>query len=144
MLPYNSFGNLEPGMYNMMWEDFKSVFGSSEYRQNLIRGMEMAVNGLKAVGCKVIYIDGSFITKKIYPRDFDLCWDEDGVNYELSKTTYRGLFDFGFKMQNMKKRYGEDIVQMTNYANERGTSFLNYFQEDKQGREKGIVKISLI
>ena len=35
---------------------------------------------LKNAGCQVAYIDGSFVTEKLYPKDFDACWDEDGVD----------------------------------------------------------------
>jgi hypothetical protein len=144
MLEYGLSGNLEPGICDMKWNDFKAEFGFNAHRLSLMKGLELAISELKAVGCRAIYIDGSFITKKIYPGDFDVCWDEKGVNYEVIKSSYPGLMDFGFKMQNMKKRYGGDIVPMTQYANERGTSFLVYFQEDRQGREKGIIKIPLI
>ncbi|HWK06625.1 MAG TPA: hypothetical protein VNS58_23480 [Puia sp.] len=144
MLEYGLSGNLEPGIYEMGWDDFKITFGFNAHRQVLIKGLELAIFELKAVGCKAVYIDGSFVTKKIYPGDFDMCWDEKDVNYELMNSSYPGLTDFGFKMKNMKKRYGGDIVPMTNYANSRGTGFLVYFQEDRQGKEKGIIRISLI
>jgi len=144
MLRYGLSGNLEPGIYEMGWNEFKIAFGFNAHRRGLLKGLELAISELRAVGCKTIYIDGSFVTQKMYPGDFDVCWDERDVNYELIKTAYPGLIDYGFKMINMKKRYRGDIVPMTNYANARGTSFLVYFQEDKQGREKGIIKINLI
>jgi len=144
MLVYNRIGNLEPGIYDLSWQEFKVIFGFNSHRINLIKGLEQAISELRTVGCKTIYADGSFITKLLYPKDFDICWDEDGVNFELLRTSYYGLMDYGWKMRNMKKRYGGDIVPMTNYANERGTIFFEYFQEDKQKRRKGIIRISLI
>ena len=30
-----------------------------------------------------MYLDGSFVTSKQVPNDFDACWDEIGVNMSL-------------------------------------------------------------
>src|SRR5258708_10175084 len=109
-----------------------------------MKGLELAISELKTVGCRAVYIDGSFVTKKIYPGDFDLCWDEKEVNYEFMNSSYPGLTDFGFKMRNMKKRYGGDIFPMTNYTHSRGTCFFCFFLECKQRGEKRKIKISLI
>ena len=38
---------------------------------------------LRAAGCKRAYIDGSFITTKEHPGDFDACWDLDGVDFDV-------------------------------------------------------------
>jgi hypothetical protein len=35
---------------------------------------------LKAAGCRTIYIDGSFVTSKQKPGDFDACWEDNGVD----------------------------------------------------------------
>ena len=35
---------------------------------------------LKDAGCKTVYVDGSFVTGKERPGDFDACWEEEGVD----------------------------------------------------------------
>ena len=37
---------------------------------------------LKAAGCRTIYINGSFVTTKAEPGDFDACWDKDDVDID--------------------------------------------------------------
>ncbi|WP_347566437.1 hypothetical protein [Scytonema sp. UIC 10036] len=37
---------------------------------------------LKTAGCRVFYVNGSFVTNEPKPRDFDCCWDRDDVNIE--------------------------------------------------------------
>lgn len=144
-LSYKANGDLTPGIIDMTWEEFKSTFSYNLHRSNLFKGIELAIKELKAVGCKTIYMDGSFISKKEQPQDFDLCWDEEGVNYKLIVTEYPGLMDYGWRMKNMKKRYGGDIVPMTSLAcYKKGLIFLAYFMQDKQSRDKGIIRISLI
>lgn len=144
-LKYQSIGTLEPGIYDLSWEEIVEAFGFNGHRQILLRGLKQATQELKAVGCRVIYLDGGFITKELYPRDFDACWDEENVNLNLLKEKYRGLMDFGYKMKNMKLRYGGTIVPMTNIADmDKGIIFFWFFQEDRQGREKGIIRLSLI
>jgi hypothetical protein len=38
-------------------------------------------------GCRRVYIDGSFVTAKNGPNDFDACWEADGVNPDLLDPT---------------------------------------------------------
>ena len=42
----------------------------------------MALEVLHRAGCSKVYIDGSFVTVKLEPGDYDACWDIDGVNVE--------------------------------------------------------------
>jgi hypothetical protein len=141
-LSYQLIGTLKPGIYDMTWEQFKDTFGYNEVRRRLLTGLEIAINELKAVGCKAVYVDGSFVTKEPIPSDFDSCWDEEGVNYGRLKALYPGLVTYGHKFKLMIKRYQGIIVPKTSFATEYET-FFSYFQEDKQGREKGIVRIVL-
>ncbi len=120
------------------------MFNFNKHREKLFAGIELAVSELRAVGCRCIYVNGSFITRKDYHEDFDICWDEEGVDLDLLTKSYRGLVDFGHKMKTMKQRYGGDIVPMTSIADgKKGIIFLWFFQEDRQGRQKGIIRISL-
>jgi hypothetical protein len=48
----------------------------------LIEGLAAALEDLSAAGCRRVYINGSFVTGKEAPEDYDLCWSIDGVNPE--------------------------------------------------------------
>lgn len=83
-----------------------------------------------------IYIDGSFVTVKREPGDYDSCWDIEGVNVEAVDSTY---LDFS-KGRNLHKRryFGEFFpAQMSEGAT--GKLFLEFFQTDKEtGKPKGM------
>ena len=50
---------------------------------------------LKQAGCNRIYIGGSFVTRKTYPNDFDMCWDDEKVDFELLSNLDINLLDAG-------------------------------------------------
>ena len=67
-LSYQENGNLVPGKHEMAVEEFIKVFGYNKHRAKLIEGFKKAIAELKEVGCKTIYIDGSFVSKKNKPK----------------------------------------------------------------------------
>jgi hypothetical protein len=74
MIPeFDDNGNLPPGVYFCEWEEFQEIFGINLIRRRMIDGLELAMTQLKAAGCRTIYINGSFVTSKLEPGDFDAC-----------------------------------------------------------------------
>jgi hypothetical protein len=55
-------------------------FGWNERRRDLLDGQEDARELLAAVGCRRVWLNGSFVTAKDEPGDFDACWNTDGVD----------------------------------------------------------------
>ena len=45
-------------------------------------GLRAALIDLRNAGCRIAYIDGSFVTDKEFPGDYDGCWDMTGVDLE--------------------------------------------------------------
>jgi hypothetical protein len=81
MIPqFNSDGNLPPGIHLCAWEEFVARFGTTQQRLNLIAGLKIAMAQLRSAGCPKVYIDGSFVTHKLVPGDFDACWDTNSVD----------------------------------------------------------------
>ena len=72
-------GNLPPGIHDVSWQDFCERFGHTAHRKSLLDGLASALKDLSVAGCKVVYIDGSFVTNKEVPGDYDLCWSIDSV-----------------------------------------------------------------
>jgi hypothetical protein len=144
-IEYNEFGNLKYGTYEMSIDEFRITFCYNEHRLWLFEGMQLAIEHLKKIGCEAIYVDGSFVTKKIMPSDYDLCWDDTGINLVNVSRACPSLTDAGRKMEKIKKVYRGDVAPANNIADlKKGINFLGYFMEDKQGRAKGIIRISLI
>lgn len=94
---------------------------------------------LKRAGCRTAYIDGSFITNKQHPKDFDACWEEDGVDPDLLDPV---LLQFGSSRAAQKARYWGELFPASWRAD--GTSpFLQFFQTTADGHAKGIVRLDL-
>ena len=106
-----------------------------------MEGLRAALENLKRAGCRTAYIDGSFVTSKEVPNDFDGCWEEAGVDpFALDPVLL--TFDPGRASQ--KAKYMGELFPASTIASGDGFSFLEFFQTDKEtGRSKGIVAIDL-
>ena len=100
-----------------------------------------AVKELKAAGCKEVFLDGSFVTAKVSPNDFDACWDTAGVDPNLLDDVF---FDFSNRRARQKARFQGEFFPADANADVSGRTFLEFFQIDKQaGGSKGIVGLRL-
>lgn len=135
--PFDADGNLPPGQHEMTWDAVVSRFGGSSRRQRQLEGLKAAIDALQIAGCRTVYLDGSFVTEKESPGDFDVCWSIDGVDPEKLDPVLL-TFDPGRKTQ--KANYGGELFPAQVPADAAGTVFLDFFQIDKRtGRPKGIV-----
>ena len=81
------------------------------------------------------------MTSKEVPNDFDACWEEAGVD-PVSLDPVLLTFDPGRATQ--KAKYMGELFPASVRADAEGTSFLEFFQTDKEtGNPKGIVAIDL-
>jgi hypothetical protein len=144
MIPqFNLQGNLPQGIYVCTWEEFTARFGITSYRLNLINGLKTAMISLKDAGCSVIYVDGSFVTSKPSPGDFDACWDTDGVDIIKLQSIAPNLLNFKNKRAAQKSQYKGEFFLADQSANQAGMIFLDFFQLDRDGNPKGIIAIDL-
>ncbi len=129
------------GIHWATWQEFSDRFGTNELRKTLLSGLKEALISLKAAGCQTVYIDGSFVTSKETPIDFDGCWDPTNVDpNQLDPILLR--FDPGRATQKAKYR-GELFISTMRNGNP-GPMMLEFFQSDKNsGKQKGIVAIDL-
>lgn len=100
--------------------------------------MKLAFENLKKAGCKTVYVDGSFVTDRHRPKDYDGCWDPTGVNFDDLDPAFQD-FSRGTTAQKLKFR-GELFTVTMNSP--KGT-MLEFFQNDRDGDPKGIVVINL-
>lgn len=107
----------------------------------MLSGLREALIILRDVGCRTAYIDGSFVTTKKEPGDFDACWDLDGVDVDALDPV---LLEFGERRRAQKERFGGEFFLADLPAEPGGTRFLDYFQRDRDtGEPKGIIQINL-
>ncbi|NEP81328.1 MAG: hypothetical protein F6K39_26080 [Okeania sp. SIO3B3] len=143
MIPlFNKDGNLPPGVHWATWAEFVERFGITPHRQRLIKGLKSAIDVLSKAGCQTIYIDGSFITKKEVPGDFDACWDTTGVGFDFLYESDPVLLTFDNKREAQKIKYLGELFPASWIADGVNT-FLEFFQIDRNGNPKGIIAIDL-
>jgi hypothetical protein len=141
MIPaFNSDGNLPPGVHWATWQEFAARFGTTPHRQQLLKGLKSALDSLSKAGCQTVYIDGSFVTKKGNPNDFDGCWDLTGVDPSLLDPILLLLDD---KRVAQKAKYKGELFPASWAADGVGNTYLDFFQIDRDGNPKGIVAIDL-
>jgi len=134
-------GFLPPGVHVATLEEIEARFGASAHRQHLFRGFRTAAESLRRAGCTAMYLDGSFVTEKDLPADFDGCWDMEGVDPDLLDPA---LLDFENGRAAQKIRFGGELFPASYAETSSEKTFLEFFQTDKEtGAPKGIVKIEL-
>ena len=145
MLPdFDHEGRLPPGIHLATWAEVVARFGGNPRLQELLDGLERALGVLRSAGCRRVYLDGSFVTNKPTPGDYDLAWEPTNVDVALllRLDPAFGVFDAGRAAQ--KAKYGGEFFPSS--ANEAftGRTFLDFFQTDKEtGVAKGIVALDL-
>lgn len=142
MIPdFEPNGNLPPGIHLTTWETVAQRFGVNPYRQTLLAGLLSALKNLANAGCQRVYIDGSFVTAKEFPGDYDACWDIANVDPDKLDPALL-MFAFGRLVQ--KTRYKGEFFPATMLIAGGGATFLEFFQTDKRtGQPKGIIALDL-
>lgn len=144
MIPeFDENGNLPPGVYWTEWEEFKERFGTTPLRSRMIEGLQMAMEQLKAAGCRTIYINGSFITSKLTPQDFDACWDREEVDMKYLKTHAPRLINYADRAA-QKAFYRGEIFPSDQPVGSYDITSYELFQRDRELNPKGIIAIDLV
>ncbi|HXE45087.1 MAG TPA: hypothetical protein VN635_07805 [Conexibacter sp.] len=116
-------------------------YATNARRREMLDGLLDALRSLKRAGCRTVYLDGSFVTAKELPDDFDACWEIAGVD---PSRLDRELLDFSDRRAAQKARYGGELFPAETAAEPAGTTFVDYFQRDRDtGKPKGILAIDL-
>ncbi len=139
--PFDAAGLLPPGVHCASWDQLSDRFANNAWREMLMTGFKAALENLKRAGCRTVYLNGSFVTNKSVPNDYDACWEEAGVDPTVLDPVLL-TFDPGRAAQ--KAKYMGELFPVSIVADTEGLSFLEFFQTDKStGRPKGIVAINL-
>jgi hypothetical protein len=137
---FDSDGALPPGIHEATWDEVVAFFGWTAHRQDLLAGLYDVLRDLQMAGCRRAYLDGSFVTGKEVPGDFDLCWDEDNVDWAKLHPVLLATRPPRLAQQ---ARYRGDILPNVVEAGS-GMPFVDFFQNNKvTGGRKGIVAINV-
>ena len=127
---------LPPGVHNATLEEVETRFASSDHRKHLFAGFKEGVLALRKAGCHRIFLDGSFVTEKPMPGDFDVCWDHAGVD---DKNLDPVFSDFDDRRKKQRERFRGEFFPTHLLADGKHV-FLDFFQIDKDtGNTKGII-----
>ena len=143
MIPaHNEHGLLPPGLHwTVNSDELAERFAASTRRRRLFDGFLEGVYLLRFAGCKFVYLDGSFVTSKEYPRDFDACWDPQGVELKLLDPVFLDFSNFRLAQ---KQRFGGEFFPSSATAQGPARTFYEFFQTDKDtGEAKGMVGLQL-
>lgn len=94
----------------------------------MLDGVMRVARDLGQARCQRVWLDGSFVTTKEFPADFDLC-------YDLATTEIDELPAVLLDPASAKRVYGGDI-----FPTHPALSFISFFQRDRDGHLKGIIQ----
>ena len=131
---------LPPGVHDATMAEVESRFAINAPRKALYEGFVRGAHALKVAGCRTVYLDGSFLSDKPNPGDFDACWDPERVDVARLDPV---LLDFSEGRLRQKQKYRGEFFPSSAGADGLRT-FVEFFQTDRHtGSPKGIVRIQL-
>lgn len=133
---------LPPEVHFCDWQEFVERFSTNYLRQWLMDGLQLAMTQLKAAGCRTIYINGSFVTIKPNPQDFDACYDNETVDIDYLRINAPRLLNH-YDRAGQKAKYRGEIFPSEQAIGNYGINSFELFQRDRQQNVKGIIAIDL-
>lgn len=132
---------LPPGLHVVNLNDVEAVFATNPWRRALFDGLVDAAMKLQLAGCPTIFLDGSYVTAKPKPGDYDVCWELTGVDIAKLDPVFLNFSD-GRAAQ--KVAFKGEFFPAQSPADNAGRPFIEFFQVDRfTGNRKGILSISL-
>ncbi|WP_245561774.1 DUF6932 family protein [Lamprocystis purpurea] len=140
-LPSSPWLVLPPGIHQASLDDVATAFATNAWRQELFDGLVDASGRLRAAGCQTVYLDGSYVSGKQKPGDFDACWDPSGVDPGRLDPLF---LQFANGRAAQKAAFKGEFFPSSMMCADVGQTFLDFFQLDRfTGEQKGIISIPL-
>lgn len=133
-------GLLPEGEHGCSWHEVVERYGGNPRRRSLLNGLRRLLDELRRCGCIVVWLDGSFVSDKQFPNDYDLCWELDSVKIEDLDPVLLEFSERGKRA--MLKKYGGDIRPASASPREAVSVYREFFQLDRDGKRKGILKFA--
>ena len=139
LLDFTATGELPAGEHPADLQEVEDRFATNPTRTAPFVGFARAARALAAAGCRTVWLDGSFITDKNEPGDFDATFDVEHVDWIALGLAEPELLDFDAPRNTQKRVFGGELIP--NVAG--GVDFVEFFQTNRNGEAKGIVRIDL-
>ncbi len=95
MLDFNQFGNLFPSIDPIpcTFEVLNEKFAWNNYRKNLLKEFQDFIDEFKILTHPktILWLNGSFVTNKVYPNDIDLVLFIDTDIYQSNYNFYKNI-----------------------------------------------------
>ena len=144
MIPlFERSGLLPPGEHEASWDEVAQRFGGDEAngrRARLGFGLSRMLLFLAAAGCERVWLDGSFVTREKWPRDFDLCYDASPVDLALLLPV---LQDLSSGRRAQKLAFGGEALPATFPFDWGGETVKEAFTRTRDGDVKGLIRLNL-
>lgn len=129
-------------MHQASLDEVAAAFATNPWRRDLFDGLVDASGRLLRAGCPKVYLDGSYVSGKPKPGDFDACWDPTGVDPTRLDPVF---LDFENSRAAQKAEFKGEFFPSSMTCMDVGQTFLEFFQRDRfTGRQKGIISILLL
>ncbi len=134
---------LPAGIHDATIHEIRIKFASNRHRCELFKGLLNSLKNLHNAGCRHIYLDGSFVTDKEMPSDYDGCWDSTNVDLTLLDPVFCDVADLRTGRLKQKSRYKGEFFLANTKASPTET-YVDFFQNEKiSGKKKGILRVNL-
>lgn len=140
-LPGAPWTILPPGVHRASLHEVEAAFATNAWRRELFSGLVDALRRLRLAGCTTVFLDGSYVTGKPRPKDFDACWDPSGVDRRKLDPIF---LKFANGRADQKSAFKGEFFPASMICADVGQSFIEFFQLDRfTGNRKGIISVSL-
>jgi hypothetical protein len=136
-LNFNSKGYLHKTI-TLTYEEFEQHFGTNPKRMEQIKNALPCFRIFHSCGCQTVYVDGSFVSKKKYPEDIDICFDPLSVDKREIKKVFPQFYDI-----NQRGRIRRDQMCHIFTLEKENTELFDLLNADRDGNPKGLVKLDL-
>ena len=141
VLEGSPWGVLPPGIHQADLDEVEITFATNPWRRELFNGLEEATGRLRSAGCLTIYLNGSYVTGKPRPVDFDACWDPAGVDPSKLDPIF---LDFNNARAAQKAAFKGEFFPSSKMCADVSQTFIEFLQLDRfTGKKKGIISVSL-
>jgi hypothetical protein len=131
---------LPVGIHPATLDEVEIAFAVNQTRRMLFNGLVSAAISLRNAGCGLIYLNGSYVTAKPVPGDYDALWDPAGIDIAKLDPVFLNFDDN--RLAQKTKFKGEFFP--ANAVNFPSQPFVEFFQVDRfTGGRKGILSVAL-
>ncbi len=111
MIPdFTEDGQLPPGEHPATFSQIELRYANNPIRRAQFEGLVRACSALAAAGAATIWLNGSFVTAKGEPGDFDATFDTDDLDWVTLGLNEPELLDFDAPRTTQKRVYGGELI----------------------------------